>query len=65
MDMLVSLRCCISRGVLPYKMQSERNKLPIAQYRNEIMQTLETAQVLVLSGETGWLVLLNSGIFLP
>ncbi|KAJ7070917.1 P-loop containing nucleoside triphosphate hydrolase protein [Mycena amicta] len=30
-----------------------RNQLPIAQYRNEIIQTLEDSQILVLSGETG------------
>ena len=26
----------------------------IAAYRNEILQTLDQSQVLVLSGETGW-----------
>ncbi|KAF5375077.1 hypothetical protein D9758_000153 [Tetrapyrgos nigripes] len=31
----------------------QRNKLPIAQYRQEIIQTLEENQILVLSGETG------------
>ncbi|CAK5264969.1 unnamed protein product [Mycena citricolor] len=30
-----------------------RNQLPIAQYRDEIINTLEDSQVLVLSGETG------------
>jgi len=64
-DMLVSSGHCISLGVLSYCMQSQRNKLPIAQYRNEIMQQLETSQVLVLSGETGWFVRLNSVIFFP
>jgi ATP-dependent RNA helicase DHX29 len=61
--MLVSLGYCTSLGVLSNRMQSQRNKLPIAQYRNEIMQKLETSQVLVLSGETGWLVRLNSDNF--
>jgi ATP-dependent RNA helicase DHX29 len=28
--------------------------LPIAEYREEIIQILENSQVLVLSGETGW-----------
>jgi len=36
--------------------QSQRNKLPIARFRKKIVQILETSQVLVLSGETGWLV---------
>ncbi|KAI0002050.1 P-loop containing nucleoside triphosphate hydrolase protein [Russula vinacea] len=31
----------------------QRNKLPIAPFRDEIVQKLETSQVLVLSGETG------------
>lgn len=35
-------------------MQVHRNQLPIAAYRNEIINTLETSQILVLSGETGW-----------
>ncbi|KAJ7727845.1 P-loop containing nucleoside triphosphate hydrolase protein [Mycena maculata] len=35
------------------EMLAQRNLLPIAQYRNEIIQTLEDSQVLVLSGETG------------
>ncbi|EJD52139.1 P-loop containing nucleoside triphosphate hydrolase protein [Auricularia subglabra TFB-10046 SS5] len=34
-------------------MLAQRNQLPIAQYRQEIIQTLEQSQVLVLSGETG------------
>ncbi|KIM34405.1 hypothetical protein M408DRAFT_303614 [Serendipita vermifera MAFF 305830] len=34
-------------------MLKQRQTLPIAAYRNEIIQTLETHQVLVLSGETG------------
>jgi hypothetical protein len=34
--------------------QEQRNRLPIAQYRSEIVSALETSQVLVLSGETGW-----------
>nr|GAT48383.1 P-loop containing nucleoside triphosphate hydrolase protein [Mycena chlorophos] len=35
------------------EMLVHRNRLPIAQYRSEIIQTLEESQVLVLSGETG------------
>lgn len=35
-------------------LQAHRNQLPIAAYRNEIINTLETSQILVLSGETGW-----------
>jgi hypothetical protein len=57
MDMLVSLEYRISRRALSYKVQSQRNKLPIARFRDKIVQTLETSQVLVLSGETGWSVL--------
>ena len=64
-DMLVSLGHCIFLGVFTYSMQSRRDKLPIAQYRNEIMRQLEVSQVLVLSGETGWLARLNIAIFLP
>jgi ATP-dependent RNA helicase DHX29 len=55
--MLVSLEYRISRRALSYKVQSQRNRLPIARFRDEIVQKLETSQVLVLSGETGWLVL--------
>jgi ATP-dependent RNA helicase DHX29 len=64
-DMLVSLVYCISRGVLSYRVQFQRGKLPIAQYRDKIIQTLDASQVLVLSGETGWSVYLNNAIFLP
>ncbi|KAJ7110080.1 P-loop containing nucleoside triphosphate hydrolase protein [Mycena epipterygia] len=35
------------------EMLVHRNLLPIAEYRDEIMQILEDSQVLVLSGETG------------
>ncbi|CAL1696117.1 unnamed protein product [Somion occarium] len=35
------------------EMLPQRNKLPIALYRNEIINVLETSQILVLSGETG------------
>ncbi|KAJ6604782.1 P-loop containing nucleoside triphosphate hydrolase protein [Mycena vulgaris] len=35
------------------EMLAQRNLLPIAEYRDEIIQTLENSQVLVLSGETG------------
>ncbi|KAF9456536.1 P-loop containing nucleoside triphosphate hydrolase protein [Collybia nuda] len=35
------------------EMLPQRNSLPIAQYRQEILQILERSQVLVLSGETG------------
>ncbi|ETW87318.1 hypothetical protein HETIRDRAFT_413634 [Heterobasidion irregulare TC 32-1] len=31
----------------------QRNQLPIAQYRDQIISTLESSQILVLSGETG------------
>ncbi|KAJ8521412.1 hypothetical protein ONZ45_g1880 [Pleurotus djamor] len=34
-------------------MLTQRNTLPIASYRETIMETLESSQVLVLSGETG------------
>ncbi|KAJ8084151.1 hypothetical protein PM082_002918 [Marasmius tenuissimus] len=44
-----------SRQALPayQEMLQTRNKLPIAQYRDEIINILEESQVLVLSGETG------------
>ncbi|TCD67025.1 hypothetical protein EIP91_000645 [Steccherinum ochraceum] len=35
------------------EMLRRRNELPIARYRHEIVDTLETSQILVLSGETG------------
>ncbi|KAK7694503.1 hypothetical protein QCA50_001689 [Cerrena zonata] len=35
------------------EMLVHRDQLPIAAYRNEIINTLETSQILVLSGETG------------
>lgn len=42
------------RSTFEYRhMLAQRNHLPIAQYRQEIIQTLEQSQVLVLSGETG------------
>ena len=56
-DMLVSLGYRIFHRALSYRAQFQRNKLPIAPFRDEIVQKLETSQVLVLSGETGWLVL--------
>ncbi|KAI0051742.1 P-loop containing nucleoside triphosphate hydrolase protein [Auriscalpium vulgare] len=34
-------------------MMTERNRLPIASYRDEIISTLDKSQILVLSGETG------------
>lgn len=34
----------------------QRSKLPIASYRETIVNTLEESQILVLSGETGWSV---------
>ncbi|KAI0702499.1 P-loop containing nucleoside triphosphate hydrolase protein [Cytidiella melzeri] len=38
----------------PYQeMLEQRNKLPIAAYRNQIVSTLDANQILVLSGETG------------
>jgi len=39
--------------------QMQRNMLPIAHYREEIIEQLERSQVLVLSGETGWWVALT------
>ncbi|KAG7450382.1 uncharacterized protein BT62DRAFT_916822 [Guyanagaster necrorhizus] len=33
---------------------AQRNKLPIAGYREDIIAALDRSQVLVLSGETGW-----------
>jgi HrpA-like RNA helicase len=44
----------ISQFMKNQTMQIQRNKLPIAQYREEIIQILEENQILVLSGETGW-----------
>ncbi|KAI0257581.1 P-loop containing nucleoside triphosphate hydrolase protein [Lactifluus subvellereus] len=42
------------RSSPPYRaMLSQRNKLPIAQYKSQIIDCLETSRVLVLSGETG------------
>jgi len=35
------------------EMLQYRNQLPVARYRDEIVSTLESSQVLVLSGETG------------
>ncbi|KAI0082174.1 P-loop containing nucleoside triphosphate hydrolase protein [Panus rudis PR-1116 ss-1] len=35
------------------EMLVQRNQLPISAYRHEIIKTLETSQVMVLSGETG------------
>ncbi|KAH8100605.1 P-loop containing nucleoside triphosphate hydrolase protein [Cristinia sonorae] len=35
------------------EMLRRRNELPIAKWRHEIIDTLETSQILVLSGETG------------
>lgn len=35
------------------RMLGQRNRLPIAQYRHQILNVLESSQVLVLSGETG------------
>ncbi|KAI0068404.1 P-loop containing nucleoside triphosphate hydrolase protein [Artomyces pyxidatus] len=35
------------------EMLVQRNRLPISQYRDEIISSLETSQILVLSGETG------------
>jgi len=38
--------------------------LPIAKYREQILRTLEQSQILVLCGETGWLVTILSVVFL-
>lgn len=35
----------------------QRNMLPIAAYRDTIIEMLEMSQVIVLSGETGWCVI--------
>ncbi|WVR06931.1 hypothetical protein IAU60_003967 [Kwoniella sp. DSM 27419] len=35
------------------KMLQQRNTLPIASFRDQIVSTLETSQIIVLSGETG------------
>lgn len=35
------------------QMKPQRNNLPIAAFRHQIVSTLETSQILVLSGETG------------
>jgi len=35
-------------------LQPQRQSLPISQYREQILETLDRHQVLVLSGETGW-----------
>jgi len=35
-------------------LQPQRRSLPIAQYREQILEALDHHQVLVLSGETGW-----------
>ena len=34
--------------------KAQRNTLPIALYRQHIVEMLEMSQVVVLSGETGW-----------
>jgi hypothetical protein len=44
----------LHRAPLSHKSQAQRRKLPISQYRDQIVDCLETSQVLVLSGETGW-----------
>lgn len=55
-QMLVCLRHVV--GCLHFYLcimpQAQRNSLPIAKYREEIISILETSQVMVLSGETGW-----------
>lgn len=45
-----------------YMSQAQRNILPIAAYRNEIVMSLQQHNVLVLSGETGWSVICISNI---
>lgn len=37
-------------------LQYQRNTLPIAAYRQFIVEMLDMSQVVVLSGETGWFV---------
>jgi hypothetical protein len=39
--------------------------LPIAQFRQEIVSTIEHSQVLVLSGETGWYALYSREFLYP
>lgn len=45
-------------GIIPTKLssvlQEQRQTLPIADYREQIVKTLEDNQVVVLVGETGW-----------
>ncbi len=38
----------------PNAQQLQRNTLPIAAYRQAIVETIDMARVVVLSGETGW-----------
>lgn len=38
--------------------------MPIAKYREQILRTLEQSQVLILCGETGWCVTIQSGVVL-
>lgn len=55
-EMLVSFHPCKSKIHdidIPLR-QTQRNMLPIAQHRAEILKILANSQVLVLSGETGW-----------
>lgn len=53
-DMLVSSHDSVFWLLFMSFHQRQRDQLPIARYRNEITSILETSQILVLSGETGW-----------
>jgi hypothetical protein len=53
-EMLVRTMCLrFVRGTYFFP-QYQRNRLPIARYRDEIISHLNQSQILVLSGETGW-----------
>ena len=51
-DMLVRLASNIDEA----DHQKQRSSLPIAAFREQIVSSLESSQILVLSGETGWYV---------
>ncbi|KAG1716543.1 hypothetical protein ID866_595 [Astraeus odoratus] len=44
------------------EMLVHRESLPIAKYRNQILTVLEKSQVLVLCGETGWIILMSATV---
>jgi ATP-dependent RNA helicase DHX29 len=53
-EMLVCTMCFHIVRSTHYFSQYQRNRLPIAEYRDVIISTLNKSQILVLSGETGW-----------